>query len=118
MIAGGILFMCLFAILGVLASGLRSARALQDTKSDPRSSVASQVYFELSRTNSLTETAGSGEFADYRYDWEVREIETNGLCEVDIVVGPPSRVPASASTLQIVMYLPQMQRRPGGGAAR
>jgi hypothetical protein len=116
MIAGGILFMCLFAILALVCNGLRNARALQMTKTDPRSSIASEIYFELSHTNTLSEGSGSGEFENYRYDWEVREIETNGLCEVDIAVAPSSRSQSGASTLQLVLYLPQMQQRPGGAA--
>jgi hypothetical protein len=118
MIAGGILFMCLFAILALLSNGLRNARALQDTKSDPRSSVASLVYFELSHTNTLSESSGSGEFGDYRYSWELSEIGTNGLCEVDIAVAPSARGPSGAAGMQMVMYLPQLQQRLGGGAAR
>ena len=118
MIAGGILFMCLFAILALVANGLRNARALQVTKTDPRSSIASEVYFELSHTNTLTQSSGSGEFGDYQYNWDVTEIETNGLCQVDIAIGPASRMLPGASTMQLVMYLPQMQQRPGGAPAR
>jgi hypothetical protein len=118
MIAGGILFLCLFAILALLANGLRNARALQNTRSDPRSSIAAAVYYELSHTNSLGEDSGSGEFGNYRYDYEVREIETNGLCEVDIALAGSSRVPVGADSMQIVMYLPQLRQRLGGGAGR
>jgi hypothetical protein len=118
MIAGGILFMCLFAILALVSFGLRNARALQMTKTDPRGSIASELFFELSHTNTLTEGSGSGEFENYRYDWELRQLETNGLCEVDIVIAPSSRAPSGVSTLQMVMYLPQFQQRPGGGPAR
>jgi Tfp pilus assembly protein PilV len=118
MIAGAILFTCLFAILALLSNSLRNARALQNTKSDPRSSIASQVYYELSHTNTIAETSGSGEFESYRYEYEVREIETNGLCEVDIALAGSSRVPVSAATMQMVMYLPQLQQKLGGGPAR
>jgi hypothetical protein len=118
MIAGGILFMCLFAILALVSNGLQNARALQGTKTDPRGSIASELFFELSHTNTLSEGGGSGEFGDYRYDWELRQIETNGLCQVDIAVRPPSHARSDPLTMQMVMYLPQLQQRPGGGAAR
>jgi hypothetical protein len=116
MIAGGILFMCLFAILALVSFGLRNARALQGTKADPRGSIASQLFFELTHTNSLDEGSGSGEFEDYRYEWVLTQLETNGLCEVDIAVAPSSRRQAGVTTLQMVLYLPQMPQRPGGGA--
>jgi Tfp pilus assembly protein PilV len=118
MIAGAILFMCLFSILALVSNGVRNARALQATKADPRSSIASTVYYELAHTNSLTEGSGSGDFEDYHYDWEVRQVETNGLCEVDINVSPSSGGQAPPSALQMLMYLPQMQQRPGGAGAR
>lgn len=115
MIAGGILFMCLFAILALVANGLRNARALQATKTDPRASIASQLYFELTHTNNISQQSGSGEFGDYTYDWDLTQLETNGLCELDISVGPSDMVPSSASKLQVVMYLPQMRQTLGGG---
>jgi len=86
------------------------------TKTDPRGSIASQLFFELTHTNSLNEGGGSGEFEDYRYDWELKQIETNGLCQVDIAIAPSSRSQSGGYSLQLVMYLPQMQQRLGGAA--
>jgi Tfp pilus assembly protein PilV len=120
LIAGGILFMCLFAILALVANGVRNARTLQNSKTDPRSSIASILYYQLSHTNSLTlsDAAGSGEFGDYQYRWELTEVETNGLCQLDIAISPPHKSKAEGYGVQMLMYLPQMQQRPGGGAAR
>jgi hypothetical protein len=120
MIAGGILFACLFAILALVANGVKNARALQNTKTDPRSSVASMLYYQLTHTNSLTlsDASGSGEFGDFRYSYEVTEVETNGLCQLDIVISPPSRSRSPDYGVQMLIYLPQLQQRPGGGAAK
>jgi hypothetical protein len=89
MIAGGILFMCLFAILGLVSNSLRNARLLQNTKADPRSSVAALVYTLYSKTNSAEEGPVSGELEGYRFDGERTACGTNGLWFVDLVVTPP-----------------------------
>jgi hypothetical protein len=116
LIAGGILFMCLFAILALVANGLRGARVLQQTRSDPRSSITSIVYYELSHTNTMT--AGdtiSGEFEDYRYEAQVELKETNGLCSVDILIYPPARDRSGGYRVQMLKYLPQLKQ---GGPGR
>lgn len=84
MIAAGILFTCLFAILGVLSTSLGNVRALQKTRVD-----AGVVAAYFSVTNSHEETSQSGSFDDlgnfgdaYRdLQWsrESEEISTNGL---------------------------------------
>ena len=59
MIASGILFLCLFAILGLLANVLRNARALQRVSVNDAGSVA--AYFSA-RTNLHEEGIECGEF--------------------------------------------------------
>jgi len=85
MIACGIFFIAVFAILGMVSNCLRNARALRQIEVD-----AGMVAAQLSKTNKLTEGVMSGDFGDvYReYSWETvtQEAATNGLYQVDIVV--------------------------------
>ena len=85
MIACGIFFIAVFAILGLVSNCLRNARALRHIEVD-----AGMVAAQLSKTNRLTEGALSGDFGDnyHDYTWETmtQEAATNGLYQVDIVV--------------------------------
>jgi len=66
MIACGIFFIAIFAILGLVSNCLRNARALRHIEVDA-GMVAAQLY----KTNRLTEGVLSGDFGDtYRgYTW-------------------------------------------------
>jgi hypothetical protein len=85
MIASGILFLCLFAILQLLSTSLRGARILQRTAVD-----AGMLAAELSLTNKLTEGTESGDFGklypDFHWTRNIQEASTNGLFEVDFIV--------------------------------
>ncbi len=85
MIAGAILFMCLFAILALLANTLRNARVLQNQKVD-----AGMVAAQLSLTNRIYEGSDSGDFGelyqDYTWKSETTAVGTNGLFQVDFTV--------------------------------
>jgi hypothetical protein len=85
MIACGIFFIAVFAILALVSSGLRNARLLRHIEVD-----AGMVAAQLSKTNKLTEGVLSGDFGDayHDYSWEMvtQEAATNGLYQVDIVV--------------------------------
>ncbi len=104
MIAGGILFMCLFAILGLLANTLRNARALQRTPVD-----AGILAAQLSLTNRLSEGSDSGDFEDmypdYRWESETTEV-TNGLFQVDFVVRQRSGQHGGESHMSILLFRP------------
>jgi len=90
MIALGIFFIALFAILGLVSQLLRNARAFQNKKAVDAAMV--QAYF-LSVTNRVTEGLVSGDFSEladfggeYRdYSWEKDTIffASNGLWQVD-----------------------------------
>lgn len=90
MIALGIFFIALFAILGLVSQLLRNARAFQNKKAVDAGMV--HAYF-LSVTNKVTEGFESGEFSDlaefngqYRdYSWEkdTTFFASNGLWQVD-----------------------------------
>lgn len=112
MIAGGILFACLFAILALVANSLRNARALQRLPVD-----AGMLAAELSLTNRLEEGSDSGDFGDlYRdYEWRRRiyEVDTNGLFEVDFTVIHRTDSQPVESHMSILLYRPNSTRRPG-----
>ncbi len=84
-IAMFLFFMAVFAILALVSSTLRNARALQETGVD-----ASMLAAELSLTNKLTEDSDSGDFGkaypNYTWSREIQEVGTNGLFEVDFTV--------------------------------
>ncbi|MFO1475021.1 MAG: hypothetical protein U1F98_00035 [Verrucomicrobiota bacterium] len=118
LIAGGILFVCLFAILGLLSNGLSNARALQQTREDPRASVIANLYDEFTHTNVIYEGSGFGEFRDWKYDWERIQVQSNGLCQVTVVILPAHKG-ARPQRLDAILYLPQMQQQGfGGGVPR
>jgi hypothetical protein len=116
MIASGILFICLFAILGLLANTLRNARVLQRKSVD-----AGMLAAELSLTNKLYEGSDSGNFENlypgYRWRQEIVSVETNGLFVVDFAI---SRAGAdnSESHMTILLFRPESPTTPGGGGIR
>jgi hypothetical protein len=121
MIAGGILFMCLFAILALVANGLRNAAILQHQRVDA-SMAAALLTVQFSTTNQVSEGSGTGDFGkdypDYRYDWELTQIGTNGLCTLDIVVHGRSLNKKVESELTTLLYLPNLQQTGSFGGTR
>jgi hypothetical protein len=117
MIASGILFICLFAILGLLANTLRNARALQRNPVD-----VGMLAAELSLTNKLYEGSDSGKFGeaypDYAWTREITEAGTNGLFAVDFTVSRHGAARGSDTHLTILLFRPDSPITPGGGAAR
>jgi len=105
MIALGIFFMAMFAILGLVSSSLRSARALQRKTVD-----AGMVAAELSLTNKLTEGLESGDFGDMYpdFDWtrDIYEVGTNGLFQADMIVQRRGGGPVE-SKLSVLLYRPE-----------
>jgi Tfp pilus assembly protein PilV len=85
LIAAAIFFMGMFALLGVLSSGLHAASLLQ--KNAP---TAGMAVAKLTLTNKLEEIPQSGDFGELypNYRWELypHEILTNGLFQVDVTV--------------------------------
>jgi len=107
MIACGIFFMAVFAILAMVSSVLRNARSLRRTELD-----AGMVAAQACNTNKLTEGAASGDFGnvypDYSWETETYEAETNGLWQVDIVVRRRG-VPQPVDQMSILLYRPESQ---------
>lgn len=110
MIACGIFFIAVFAILGMVSSCLRNARALRHIEVDA-GMVAAQLY----KTNKLSEGVVSGDFGDmYReYTWEAdtEEAATNGLYQVDIVVRKRG-LQNPVDTMSVWIYSPESSAGP------
>jgi hypothetical protein len=110
MIAAGIFFLCIFAILQLLSVTLRNAQALQRTPVDAGSLAA-----ELALTNQLSEGIESGDFGDLHqdYNWTraITEVGTNGLFQVDFVVY--RRGVTTPESRMTVLYFKPNSTRPG-----
>jgi hypothetical protein len=106
MIASGILFMCLFAILQLLSTSLKNARILQRSTVD-----AGMLAAQLSLTNKLSEGRESGDFGklypDYRWTREIQEASSNGLFQVDFVVYRRTGDHGVESHLSILLFKPE-----------
>lgn len=116
MIAVSIFFMAVFAILGLMSRSLAQARGLQPMRVDP-----SSVAAELSLTNRLEEGPIPPEiiehfqhmYPNYTCDGTITEVGTNGLFQVDLVVGGVNagkRVIQSNS--RILLWRPMSQTGP------
>jgi len=85
MIACGIFFMAIFAILSLVSSTLRNARILRRVDVD-----AGMVAAQVCNTNKLYEGTQSGDFGnlypDYSWETYTTEVATNHLFQVDIMV--------------------------------
>jgi hypothetical protein len=111
MVATGIFFMAMFAILGVLSSGIHAATLLRS--SGPTAGMIAARYYV---TNSIEEGGDSGDFSDvagyekYRWVTGVTEVTTNGLYQMEIAVIDPNG--NQSSHLMLLLY------KTGGGRNR
>jgi hypothetical protein len=114
MIACGIFFMAVFAILAMVSSVLRNARSLRRTELD-----AGMVAAQVCNTNKLTEGTASGDvgdlcpdlgrlYQDYSWETDTYEAATNGLWQVDIVVRRRG-VSQPVDQMSILLYRPESQ---------
>jgi hypothetical protein len=115
MIACGIFFMATFAILALVSTTLRNARALQ--RGDVDAGMAAAQIYQTLKTNRQTEVSGSGNFGDaypdYSYEFASQQYASNGLLQVDIVVNRRGlRKPAD--TLTIWVFNPDAKSGFGG----
>jgi hypothetical protein len=110
MIAIGIFFMGVFAILGLVSSSLENARRLQRPIVD-----AGPVASQLSLTNQLVEDTYSGNLSEFlgkpyqNYQWTyvIEEAQTNKLFKVDIILQDDARGRAVVSKLTLLLFRPQ-----------
>jgi hypothetical protein len=109
MVASGIFFMCIFAILALVTTNLRNARLLQKEWAN-----AGLLMADYSQTNQLTEGNDSGDFGElypgYRWDSETVLLMTNGFFQVDYVVTLPKGSGGTGLTkLSAHLYRPDSQ---------
>jgi len=109
MIAVGIFFVGVFAILGLVSSSLENARRLRRPIVD-----ASAVAAELSLTNQLVEGMQSGDLSDflgkeyqgYKWTYAVSEVQSNKLFQVDFIVQSPDAGSPVVSKMSTLFYRP------------
>lgn len=95
MIAVGILFMCLFAVLALTANSLASARKIQQHRDLDAGSFVGFFYVQLANTNRIDE--GSAEidlgdsFPGYHTSLDCALVGTNGLWDIEYRVANPSK---------------------------
>jgi type II secretion system protein I len=110
MVAIGIFFMGAFAILSLISSSLDNARRLQRPIVD-----AGVVAGELSLTNQLSEGMESGDLSEflgesgqgYRWTYDIQEVQTNKLFQVDFIVQSDSGNKPVLSKMSILLFRPQ-----------
>lgn len=121
MIAVAILFMCLFAVMALLSSSLRSARLLQQHQTVDTGTIAGMIYVQLSNTNQVSEGDLRVDLEDlypnYRCDARIAEDATNGLCRIDFEVYRQSDGDSQLKS-SFLMYLPNFKRTALGGGPR
>jgi hypothetical protein len=112
MVASGIFFMCVFAILAMVSSVLRNARSLRRTELDAGMVAAKLVGV----TNKFFEGTESGDFGNlypgYSYDADTYEVATNGLYQIDIVVRRRG-LPQPVDSMSIYVFSPDSSTVPG-----
>jgi hypothetical protein len=109
MFAVAAFFAASFAILALVSTSLRSARLLQQPMVD-----AGELAGQLSQTNSLVEGEESGNLSDllgkrYQdYDWtyDIEEVQTNKLFQVDFIVQRDSGNKPVVSKMSILLFRP------------
>ena len=116
MIAVGILFMCLFAVMALLTNSLASARKLQQHRDIDTGSIAGLIYVQLVNTNSLNEGPVDVDLEEMypgsKCRADLTQVGTNGLCQVDFDVERNQKLEAQA---HFFIYLPAMKL---GGISR
>jgi hypothetical protein len=109
MIAIGIFFMAVFAILGLVSSSLENVRRLQRPIVD-----ANPVAGYLLKTNMLVEGVYEADLSDflgnayrgYRVTYDVQEWATNRYFKVDYIVQSPDRGRPVISKMTVMYYSP------------
>jgi hypothetical protein len=95
MIAVGILFMCLFAVLALTTNSLRSARKIQQRRDLDQGSFAGYFYVQLANTNRIDEGPADidlGEsFPGYKTALDCELRGTNGLWDIEYRVTEPTK---------------------------
>jgi hypothetical protein len=110
MIALGIFFMCIFAILEVVATNLRAARKLQDQPVD-----ISLLVADAYQNTKIEEGSDSGDFADlfpgYKWESQTNLMATNGLFKVEFMVTHPGGPEHTEQHMTVLMWRPDSPQK-------
>jgi hypothetical protein len=98
-----------FAILALVSTSLRSAHMLQQPMVD-----AGELAGWLAQTNSLVEGPENGnlsdllgkEYQDYNWTYDIREVQTNKLFQVDFIVQRDSGNQPVVAKMSILLFRP------------
>src|SRR5262245_59155512 len=105
MIACGIFFIAIFAILALVSQTLRNARILRHVEVE-----AGMAAADLFKTNMLFEGSETGDFGDAypEYSWEriYTPAESNGLWQVDIILRRRG-VAKPVDAISILLFSPE-----------
>jgi len=111
MIAVGVLFMCLFAVLALLTHSLAAARQLQTHRDIDTGSIAGMIYVQLINTNSVNEGPVDVDLEEMypgsKCRADLTQVASNGLCQIDFEVDRNSRLEAQSHFL---IYLPNFKQ--------
>lgn len=114
MIATGIFFLAMFAILDLVSSTLKNARALQTVDQD--SGALGMLAAQMTLTNALKDGTISGDFGDlypgYRWEEDVYQVASNNLWQADIVVTHRVGRKNVATVMSILRYAPESKTAP------
>jgi type II secretion system protein I len=113
MVALGIFFMCLFAVLELVSGTLRNARALQRNEPEP-----AMVAAELSLTNAMVEGSESGDFGSMYPGWtwtkDKYPVSSNGLLyQIDITVSKQGSKAGVEERLSVLRFMPNSAAQVG-----
>lgn len=98
-----------FAILALVSTSLRSAHMLQQPMVD-----AGELAGWLAQTNSLVEGEENGnlsdlmgkEYQDYNWTYDIREVQSNKLFQVDFIVQRDSGSQPVVAKMSILLFRP------------
>jgi|HubBroStandDraft_6_1064221.scaffolds.fasta_scaffold674229_2 Tfp pilus assembly protein PilV len=112
MIAMGIFFMCMFAILEVVATNLKAARAIQRPPVD-----ISLLINDVVQTNKLEEGSDSGDFGEnelfkgYKWSSETTQVATNGLFKVEFLVTHSDGAQNAETRMSVLLWRPDSPQK-------
>jgi hypothetical protein len=111
MIAVGLLFMCLFAVLALTSNSLASARKLQQHRTIDTGTVAGMIYVQLVNTNQVAEGSLDVDLEEMypgcKCDADLTQIASNGLCQIDFLVQRGQHLELQSHFL---MYVPTLKQ--------
>lgn len=113
LIAMGLFFLAVFAILDCTMQGLRAARALERNAPD-----VGLVAWQLVVTNRLEVDSAQGDFEapyeGFRWEWDRREERTNGLYSFNLTIRGGVDGRPYESKARLLLWRPQWsQKTPG-----